>query len=301
MVRHNYWKLFLILAVIHWTWMSCGSDDDMAGTGMPNPPDPPETPAYDVDSSYRLTEVAYGDDQQHRMDIYLPEGRSSDHTKVFVLIHGGAWSEGDKSDMNDYFDQIIQLYPDYACVNMNYRLGTVNDPGFPKQIHDIESALEELQGFDYQLDDAYFLMGVSAGAHLSMLYGYGFDTSHMVQAICNIVGPADLTDINFTNNPVLQLLVSALTGSANYSEDPELYEKVSPVHYITSDDPPTISFYGDSDPLIPNTQKDLLHDALQGASIPNEVTIYAGGHADWNALSYLDLINKLKAFKEIHF
>ncbi|HYH14654.1 MAG TPA: hypothetical protein VD794_05530, partial [Flavisolibacter sp.] len=41
--------------------------------------------------------VAYGTDSAQRMDIYLPAGRNNT-TKVLVLIHGGGWASGDKSE-----------------------------------------------------------------------------------------------------------------------------------------------------------------------------------------------------------
>ena len=42
-------------------------------------------------------DLAYGNDALQKMDVYLPAGRSADSTRVIVMIHGGAWAEGDKT------------------------------------------------------------------------------------------------------------------------------------------------------------------------------------------------------------
>ncbi len=46
-----------------------------------------------------LMNIAYGDDSLQKMDVYLPANRR-DSTKVLFLIHGGAWTGGDKIDFN---------------------------------------------------------------------------------------------------------------------------------------------------------------------------------------------------------
>src|SRR5688572_25872652 len=66
--------------------------------------------------------VAYGSDPQQVMDIYLPAGRSTTNTKVMILIHGGAWTSGDKSDFTIYVDSLKKRLPAYAVFNINYRL-----------------------------------------------------------------------------------------------------------------------------------------------------------------------------------
>src|SRR5690606_5572061 len=104
--------------------------------------------------------------------------------------------------------------PNYGIVNLNYRLGSVSSPGYPKQIHDIEEALRHIQQPEYGLSAQYFLFGSSAGGHLAMLYSYAFDPAHTVKGICNTVGPADLTDPAYTgNNLQFMPIFSGLLGN----------------------------------------------------------------------------------------
>lgn len=111
------------------------------------------------------------------MDLYLPDGRSPNSTKVIIIIHGGGWNAGTKEEMQPWADWFVTSFPQTAIVNLEYRLGSIENPGYPMQINDIQAAIEFLKGKrnDYQIDNKYGLVGGSAGAHLSMLYGYAFD------------------------------------------------------------------------------------------------------------------------------
>src|SRR6476661_9877067 len=80
-----------------------------------------------------FADVAYGTDALQKMDVYLPAGRSTATTKVIILIHGGAWATGDKSDFTDYVDTLKKRQPDYAIFNINYRLASITGNFFPTQ------------------------------------------------------------------------------------------------------------------------------------------------------------------------
>ena len=88
--------------------------------------------------------VAYGLDAFHRMDVYLPAGRSVDSTKLMVLVHGGAWVSGDKTDFSSFIPVIQQRFPDYAIANINYRLANSTDNYFPAQENDMSAAIDYL-------------------------------------------------------------------------------------------------------------------------------------------------------------
>ncbi|MBP6731655.1 MAG: alpha/beta hydrolase [Chitinophagales bacterium] len=253
---------------------------------------------YNAATAYNLKNILYGSDAQQKMDIYLPPNRRADSTKVFVLIHGGGWSAGDKADYSSFLDGLKSLYPNYAIINLNYRLATATSPGYPKQINDIQAALTEIQLPKYALSKQYFLFGASAGGHLSLLYAYAYDNNHYVKGICNTVGPTDFTDTAYTNNPAYAGLLGAFSGSTNL----QILQEVSPAKRVTASSPPTLSLYGSADPLIPSSQMPLLHNALTANGVYNEATMYPGeGHGNWNPINTLDAINKTKSFIDRFF
>jgi len=245
-----------------------------------------------------LMNVSYGTDAKQKIDIYLPEGRN-ENTKVVVLLHGGSWVEGDKSDLS-YLIPVIQLqFPDYAIVNVGYRLATLNSPAFPKQIDDIKGVIQHLESNDYHISDDYAFIGFSAGAHLSMLYGYAYDTDHDVKAICDVVGPADFTDPEYTSHPLYSSAATALIGTPAPTQEQIL--SVSPVAHITAQSPATLSFCGGQDPLVPATQGPRLKSALDTAGVKNEFNFYPdGGHGNWDDTTYNEVYSKIAAFLTKH-
>lgn len=239
--------------------------------------------------------VSYGADVKQKMDLYLPAGRNKNDTKVIVLVHGGGWSAGSKEDFNTAVPIIRQQFPDHAVVNVGYRLATVESPAYPKQIDDLASAIEHLETNGYSVSKHYGFVGSSAGAHLSMLYGY-MQGNTRVKAICNLVGPTDFTDPAYEDS-MMDLAFPYLVG-----ENPTaaLIEEVSPVFHVTAQSPKTIQFLGNQDSLIPVSQGQRLKAKLDASNVENELHYYDAGHGDFSQADYLDLFFKLEAFFSAH-
>jgi len=252
-----------------------------------------------------VLDVIYGTDAQQKYDIYLPQGRTSETTKVFILVHGGSWVSGDKSDMNFMVDLLKQRFPDYAIVNINYRLATLGTSPFPMQTDDISSIINDLKskGDNYQITNDYGFIGISAGAHLSMLFSYKYDASNDVEMVCSIVGPTNFTDDNYVNNPSysqMATLFQTLTG-VSYTNNSQYYENISPYHVVTATAPPTILFYGGQDELIPTSQGVDMHAKLDVLGVTNEFTLYETEGHGWTGLNAIDTNDKLSAFITSHF
>jgi acetyl esterase/lipase len=248
-----------------------------------------------------ILNVAYGTDSQQKMDVYLPAGRNQ-NTKVIILVHGGGWSGGSRSEFGYFVPQLKAEFPGHAIVNIDYRLATLASPGFPKQVNDIEAVIAFLKNSDYNISDDYAFIGASAGAHLSMLYAYEYDTAHDVKAVCSIVGPADFTDPSYTQNPLFTNGLAYLVGNVSNTENPGLYADVSPSLQVSAQSPPTIMFYGGQDPLVPATQGPRLKAKLDESGVYNELHLYPnGGHGNWDAPTMLNFQTKLMAFLHAKF
>lgn len=239
--------------------------------------------------------VTYGNEPGQNFDIYLPADRDL-QTKIIVLVHGGGWTSGDKTEMNGFKNYLRTELPNYGIVNLNYRLANQETKAYPMQINDITSVVNHLinnQNY-YVIDDELGFIGVSAGAHLSMLWSYAFDTNEMSKMVCSIVGPSNFTDPAYlnSNNPTFDMLL------ALYGEDAtiEYLEEVSPYHQVSNTAPPTILFYGGQDPLIPTSQGNDMHSKLNDLNITNEYTLYPNAGHGWSGIDLLDTTVKLKAF-----
>lgn len=244
-----------------------------------------------------LKDVSYGESGQQKMDIYLPESRTSATTKTVVFIHGGGWVEGDKSDMNSYVDTLRKLMPGYAVINLNYRLAYNSSVNvFPAQENDVKSAIAYYlnQAEDYMVSDDLVLLGASAGGHLAMLHAYKNDPGGNVRAVVDFFGPFDLVAL-WNYSIIQQLILYGATGAFPV-DNPTLYTSSSPSSYITASSPPTIALQGGADPLVPPSQTSALIAALDAAGVTNELAYYpAEGHG-WTGANMVDSFRKIVTF-----
>ncbi len=256
---------FVFIFILFSFLVSCDSKDDK----------PNEIAPFVAETKLN---VSYGANNQQVFDLYLPANRSAAKTKTLILVHGGGWTGGDKSNMNYAVDIIKQYLPEYAIANVNYRLATATSPAFPMQIDDLQLIVTKLKNDNFGISDNFGFIGVSAGAHLSMLYSYEYDPS--IKIVCSIVGPTNFTDTNYVSNPFLFSMVENATG-VNYFSNPNFYVQLSPLYRATSNSAPTILLYGNADPLIPTTQGQDMHEKLNQLGVYNEFKLYSGGHGDW--------------------
>lgn len=253
-----------------------------------------------------IFDLSYGDDPQQTMDVYFPTKPKEDGSasKVFVVVHGGGWYSGDKADVNYEAFFIRTIFPEYTVVNLNYRLATASQLGYPRQIRDISQAIGFLDEHaeQFRISREYAMIGVSAGAHLSMLYSYKYDSAHEVKAVCSIVGPTDFSDPNYQGNVLYYTGLNLFTGLTSYSQNPSLYQEISPVYQVSDTAPKTLMFYGDADPLVANTQGKRLSNKLTEHHIYNELYQYPGaGHANWNSYQQTHVNEHTAAFFKANF
>jgi len=280
-------------------FVSCSkSDSGNGGGGGTNPV-----------TAQTLLNVNYGTDALQKMDIYLPANRTTAGTKVIVLIHGGAWSSGDKNDFSTLqvgmviTDSLKTRFPGFAIFNINYRLSTGTANLFPTQENDVKAAVQFIydNAANYVISNKYVFIGESAGAHLCMLQGYKYSTPLKPKAIVSLFGPTDLTDM-YNNpagtNPALSQLVLAQTIGATPTTNAALYTSSSPVTYAGAGSPPTILLHGGNDPLVKPSQSVAIQTKLTTAGVVNQYVLYPGkGHGDdWGDAIYKDAFDKIQAF-----
>jgi acetyl esterase/lipase len=250
-------------------------------------------------SAQSLTGVSYGTDASQRMDVYLPANRNTDSTKLMVLVHGGAWISGDKSDFASFIPVIQQRFPGYAIANVNYRLATATDNHFPAQEDDMKSVIDFLlqKSSDYHISQKIVLLGASAGAHMALLQAYKYPTPKIL-AVVDFFGPTDMTDLyNFySSSPANQMLFQLLmkgTPTSNAS----LYVQSSPINFVSAQSSPTIIFHGDADVVVPISESVTLKNKLNSFGVAVQMTSYANvGHEVWSANIMNDAYDKMELF-----
>jgi acetyl esterase/lipase len=247
----------------------------------------PALPAGFV-AEYDVKYVPDGDDAQS-LDVYFPEKRADKPLPLLIWIHGGGWSGGSKSEQ----PYLNQLPRGYVAASIEYRFSQKAE--FPAQIQDCQAAIRWLRANaeKYSIDPEHIgVGGASAGGHLAALVGTSGgkkafamvggheDQSDRVQAVCDIFGPTDFwrvvaqadedKDVKYVFNWNQGDPYSKLIGG-KLGEDKEKCDAVSPVHYVSKDNPPFLILHGDRDALVPYAQSVELTDLLADAGV--EVTL----------------------------
>ncbi|WP_284461536.1 alpha/beta hydrolase [Chryseobacterium sp.] len=240
-------------------------------------------------------DIHYGNDPEQIMDLYLPHENPSKKRAAFIIIHGGGWRSGDKSQLTFFTLSMMQKFPDHIFANINYRPASTTQYAIPNQMEDIKNAagfLKKKLHYAPQL----ILLGNSAGGHLSMMYAYHFDPLKNVKSVINIVGPTDLSDEGFKTYEEYSFVEKHLIDPKILPAGIAVNIFSSPVQWITPNIPPTLSYYGKTDRVIPLSQKRILDSVLNKNNVMNESYEFNGGHLDWdkepNSIFLMEKIEK---------
>ena len=241
--------------------------------------------------------VAYGKDSLQRMDVYLPANRSANTTRAMILIHGGGWNSGDKSQFAHYIDTFKRRLPDDAIFNINYRLVS-NKNLFPTQEQDVKAAVDFIaahaQEYGINKDDLV-LLGASAGAHLAMLQAYKYNQPK-IKAVIDFFGPTDLLAMyNHPWHPMIPFLLQMLTGTTP-SANIAIYQQSSPAYFVNKQSPPTLILQGGSDNIVDPSQSKLLKEKLDSAGIKNNLVIYPKERHGWDGPNLTNSFDRIVAF-----
>lgn len=239
--------------------------------------------------------IPYGKDSQQKMDIYLPD-KHKKGKDVFIIIHGGGWRGGRKSELTAFTHKLMEKFPETLFVNAEYRLASTTHFALPNQTDDISAMMKYLnQTLSFR--PRYILLGNSAGGHLSMMYAYKFNPDKRIKAVINIVGPADLNDPGFKNYDDYSFLEKHLIDPTIVPKNRSLMDFGSPVKWVSRTSPPTLSFYGTYDDVVPLSQMKVLDSALEQNKIYHESYEFNGNHVNWINESNSDfLIEKIHMF-----
>lgn len=233
-----------------------------------------------------LTDYAYGKDSMQVMDISLAKDRSL-HTPLIILVHGGGWMAGDKKDAD--FMRDICFSNGINVVNINYRLGS-NKVHYKEMMKDIDSAIALLQkkADEWNIRKSkYIFWGGSAGAHLSLLYAYGYDKRNVISLVMTLGAPVKFdssADMEGGKKSDLEGLLPIITGKP-WVDNPQLvdkaYKKASP--YYAKNLKPTFLVHGEKDDIVPKKQSEMLSQLLKQSNVADTLVILPnGGHGGEN-------------------
>ena len=226
-------------------------------------------------------DVVYGhkDGMALTMDVFHPSG-SPNGAGVVYMVSGGwvSWWTPPERMVRRYSGLLEKGFTVFAV-----RHGSSPRYKVPEAAADVKRAVRyvRLHAPEFGVDaDRLGVYGGSAGGHLSLLLGLASDE-----------GDAD------SNDPVLRASnrVAAVVAyfppvdirrSVGPSErfpaldfPDSLAASVSPILFVSSDDPPTLLVHGDADELVSISNSEEMYDALREARVETDFIVIEGaGH-----------------------
>jgi acetyl esterase/lipase len=226
--------------------------------------------------------------EELKLDLVRPADGDGPFPAV-VVIHGGAWRQGNKADVRPILPQFAQR--GYVAISPQYRFSP--KVAFPAQVHDVKAAVRWLKtnAKKYKVDpDRIGASGFSAGGHLALMLGLtgpgdGLEgdvsagaPDSRVKAVVNYFGPTDLAAKDIPE--ICKPWVNDFLGGTP-QEKPETAAKASPLTFVSKDDAPVLTFQGTKDPLVPFNQAIKLAEAMSSAGVPGRVELLVGAEHGW--------------------
>ena len=293
-------RSILVLALAMLTSWAIAAEPPAGTKDKSSPTKPAAQPAplpRGVRAEKDIPYVPNGDEAQ-RLDLYLPEKAAESPLPLIVCVHGGGWRGGSKA----WCPMMHMVGRGYAVASVEYRFS--QKAIFPAQIQDCQAAIRWLRANSkkYNFDpDHIGVVGSSAGGHLVALLGTAggkkafvpiggnAEQSDRVQAVCDYFGPTDFNTVmqqaaddkniknifkfNTPNDPY-SCLIGVSLGSDKAKGD-----AVSPVHYVSKDNPPILILHGTHDALVPYAQSTAFVAALKAKGVEALLqTLPGSGH-----------------------
>ena len=272
----------------------------------------PIAPAEDM-AFNRKEDVIYGRKYGTAltMDVFTPKANAKGIGVVFV-VSGGFFSSHEAINPSFIRPFIDRGFTVIAVVHGSQPRFTV-----PEIIQDMNRAVRFIRHHakDYGIDpDRIGIYGGSAGGHLSLMLGMGGDNgdrnakdpvdreSSRVQAVACFFPPTDLLNFGKPGKEMIHAIdhQPPFRAAFDYREldkqsmlwlpitdDQRLRDitrQISPITFVTPDDPPTLIIHGDGDMLVPLQQSEVIVDKLKKTGVEVKLVVKKGAGHGWAGL-----------------
>lgn len=208
--------------------------------------------------------VTYGTHgEANLMDVYTPPsavGKKGRKLPTVVLVHGGSWIKGDKSNLEDQARQFAR--EGYMAVSVNYRLAT--EAVWPAQRTDVLQVRDYLQHHQHSLNvdvSRIVLIGSSAGAQIAAATAMYHHGSDLFKGVVGLSGPLDPGRVSLDPAHGLDAVVNTTLLGCLPIVCPSLYNSANAINRINRHDPSSLMFASEHEWLDPQNSVDFVAKA----------------------------------------
>jgi pectinesterase len=211
----------------------------------------PELPK-NVKAAMDITYCSIGD-RALKADVFYPAIRNKKKRPAVLLIHGGGWRSGDRSQQIPMAQRLAAK--GFVSITAEYRLST--EALYPAAIYDLKAAVRWIKANakTYSIDiNKVAVLGCSAGGQLAALLGTTNNDPEFEDKVCNphhSSSVAAIVDVDGTlafihpesgegNDKPGRPSAATLWLGKSASEDPALWEKVAPLNHVSLGTPPIL-------------------------------------------------------------
>ena len=283
-----------------------------ADTGRRGGGPPPGPPPTHANLDYAPADPATSNG--HKLDLYIPAGTGP--FPVVIWSGGSAWRADTGKNTAGAFAAALNP-AGYAIAGVSIRSSA--QVTFPGQLHDMKAAVRWLRANarTYRLNpDRIGIAGDSSGGWTSAMTALTADVpalegsvgttgvSSAVQAAVAFYPPTDFLQMDFwmlrqcagqpgcfvhdeADSPESRLVGCPIQTC------PDRVQAANPLRYVSAADPPVLILHGNSDPLVPHHQGELLYMALNKACRDATfISLPKAGHGPWAGFLTNDAIRE---------
>lgn len=263
---------------------------------------------------YTKQELIYGRKDGMALTMTMLSPKQNANGKAILYVLSGNWVSSER--MLEAFPERSGLYIDAGYTLFGVMLSCQPRYAIPEGIIDLKRAVRYVRynAAKFKIDpDRIGITGSSSGGHLSLSVATADDVIDMksadpvervsarVQAAGVFYPPTDFLNYGKANtfSQVSQagLALLGVAGAFDFKvwndttrtyvpvtsmeKRMQIAKEVSPINYVSSDDPPVFIIYGNKDIVVPMQQSESIIAKFREAKVPCEFIIKEGGGHGW--------------------
>lgn len=264
--------------------------------------------------NYSKTELIYGRKDGMALTMVMHAPRQQANGKAIIYVLSGNWVSSER--MLDAFPKASALYVDAGYTVFGVMVGCQPRYAIPDEIGDLKRAVRFVRynANKYGIDpDHIGITGSSSGGHLSLMIATADDVADVksfdpvdkvsarVQAAAVFYPPTDFLNYgkpnSFSQVSQAGLALMGVAGAFDFKvwndttrtyvsvnsmeKKAQIAKEISPINFVTPDDPPVFIIYGNKDIVVPTQQSESIIAKFKEAKVPCEFLIKDGGGHGW--------------------